>query len=120
MTKVTAGIFSTNSSPKAARFAGNWLAGTAESRSARRRLNAILRLACRTLGLKRGKGLGMLGIAAALVVGLASPVMAQVGGPVTASSPDMGSPPEPAGLVKLQNGFGFPDDATGSLLEPFH
>ncbi|MHC1549681.1 YadA-like family protein [Phyllobacterium sp. K27] len=59
ITKVTATIFS----PKAARFAGNWLAGAAESRSARRRLNAILRLACRVLGAKRRKGLGMLGVA---------------------------------------------------------
>ncbi|MEP7456810.1 YadA-like family protein [Phyllobacterium sp. SB3] len=107
MTKVPTSIFSTISSPKAARFAGNWLAGAAESRSARRRLNAILRLACRTLGLKRGKGLGMLGIAAALAIGLASPAIAQTVSPVVASSPDMGTPPSPAGVIRLEKGFTF-------------
>ncbi|EJN01431.1 hemagglutinin-like protein, partial [Phyllobacterium sp. YR531] len=122
MTKVTAGIFSTNSSPKAARFAGNWLAGAAESRSARRRLNAILRLACRTLGLKRGKGLGMLGVAAAVVVGLASPVMAQTtAGPVIASSPQIGleAKPVPAGSFRLPDGFAFVDATNRSSLLEF-
>lgn len=74
MTKVNAPV----SSSMPARFAGNWLAGSAESRSARRRLNAILRLACMVLGFKRRKGLGMM--AAALVVSLASPVLAQTVG----------------------------------------
>jgi autotransporter adhesin len=47
---------------KSARAAAGWLGEAAASRSARRRLNATLRNACRALGLKRGKGLGMLGI----------------------------------------------------------
>ena len=59
-------------------FVQSWLYGADASRSARRRLAAILRNACRTLGLKRGRGLGMLGfggrfagavIVTALVVG---------------------------------------------------
>ncbi|MET3649591.1 hypothetical protein, partial [Phyllobacterium ifriqiyense] len=98
MTKVKAPV----SSSMPARFAGNWLAGSAESRSARRRLNAILRLACMVLGFKRRKGLGMM--AAALVVSLASPVLAQS---VTASSPAVGVAGVPAGFVRLENGFGF-------------
>ncbi|RCW79526.1 trimeric autotransporter adhesin [Phyllobacterium bourgognense] len=43
-------------------FAKSWLPGASGSRSVRRRVHAILRNACRALGLKRGKGLGMLGV----------------------------------------------------------
>ena len=64
------------SQPKrTALFAQSWLHGADASRSARRRLAAILRNACRTLGLKRGRGLGMLGfggrLAGVMIVGCA-------------------------------------------------
>ena len=43
-------------------FVGNWIAGAADSRSVRRRLMAVLRNACRVLGMRRkGLGLGALG-----------------------------------------------------------
>ncbi|MDX8499363.1 YadA-like family protein [Mesorhizobium sp. VK4C] len=51
----------------AARFAGNWVSGAADSRSLRRRLMAALRNAHRVLGVKRNRlGLGMLGGGASL------------------------------------------------------
>ena len=43
-------------------FVGNWIAGAADSRSVRRPLMAVLRNACRVLGMRRkGLGLGALG-----------------------------------------------------------
>ncbi len=72
---------------KPTRFVQNWIAAADASRSLRRRLSAILRMSCRSLGMKRGRGLGMLGIggtvagvaiATAMVVAL--PVQALAGG----------------------------------------
>ncbi|NSY71847.1 hypothetical protein G6L35_26140 [Agrobacterium tumefaciens] len=94
-----------NSSFKATRFAENWLIGAAQSPSARRRLNAILRLACLKLGLRRGKGLGMLGIATAIFVGVASPVLAQTTSSVITDAPSIGKQPASAGIVTLDKGF---------------
>ncbi|MGH6860607.1 MAG: hypothetical protein ACRECY_10140, partial [Phyllobacterium sp.] len=82
------------------RFAVNWLSHAAASRAARRRLSAILRNACRVLGLKRGKGPGLLGLgnaaiglvlATAMIAGLSAPAFA---GPVTGG----GTPQPPASV----------------------
>jgi len=83
---------------RAGHFAGNWIAGgDIGSRSVRRRLMAVLRMAHRVLGMRRkGHGLGMLGnggtLAAAVVAigltGIASPALAQYaagGGTATGS-----------------------------------
>jgi archaellum component FlaC len=70
---------------RSTRFAQSWLLAPHASRSVRRRLAAILRMACRTLGCKRGRGLGMLGfgsriagaaVASALIAGFASDALA--------------------------------------------
>jgi len=60
---------------RTALFAQNWLHGADVGRSARRRLAAILRNACRTLGLKRRSGLGMLGIGGRLAGAVVVTVM---------------------------------------------
>ncbi len=57
-----------SSQAKSPRHAQSWLAALHASRSLRRRLTAILRMACRMLGLKRGRGLGMLGIGGRVAV----------------------------------------------------
>ncbi|WNJ93558.1 YadA-like family protein [Bosea sp. 685] len=52
-------------------FTGNWVSGGGESRSLRRRLMAVLRMAHRVLGVSRkGLGLGSLGVGGALAVPL--------------------------------------------------
>ncbi len=70
-------------SPKTARdnvsrFASSWFGKNSGSRSVRRRLFAALRMAYRILGIKPRRGLGFLGIAAAL--GLASASLAMANG----------------------------------------
>ncbi|MDF2811576.1 MAG: hemagglutinin family protein [Microvirga sp.] len=59
-------------------FANDWVRGGADSPSVRRRLMAVLRRASAQLGLRRRRGLGMLGIGGALAacLGSASPVLA--------------------------------------------
>ncbi|MDA5633247.1 YadA-like family protein [Agrobacterium sp. ST15.16.024] len=61
---------------KVSRFAENWFGKNADSRFARRRLFAMLRMAYRVLGIKSRRGLGLLGIAAGLGLASASLVMA--------------------------------------------
>ncbi|MDO3443960.1 YadA-like family protein [Agrobacterium sp. V1] len=61
---------------KVSRFAENWFGKNADSRFARRRLFAMLRMAYRVLGIKSRRGLGLLGIAAGLGLPSASLVMA--------------------------------------------
>src|SRR5580704_808882 len=52
-------------------FAGNWISAKTYTRSLRRRLMSILRLAYRVLGMRRkGLGLGTLGIGKALAVAI--------------------------------------------------
>ena len=60
-------------------FAGNWISAETYTRSLRRRLMAILRMAYRVLGMRRkGLGLGTLGIGKALAVAIGAMSIAVV------------------------------------------
>ncbi len=57
-------------------FEANWIRSPAISSSSRRRLFAVWRMACRILGFKSPRGLGLLGVGAAIAITATSPLLA--------------------------------------------
>lgn len=57
-------------------FEANWIRSPAIGSSSRRRLFAIWRMACRILGLKSPRGLGLLGVGAAIAIAATSTLLA--------------------------------------------